>query len=308
MKNKYIISIDLGGTNLRIALVDENLLIKDRFVLCTPVFSTKESLISAVVSSINKIISKNNLNKKDILGIGLGLPGPIDYKNGIVHYFPNIPGWKNVFLKDKLQAKLGIKTFVDNDANVMALAESRVGAARGMKHIVCLTLGTGVGGGLILNGELFRAATNATGELGHVPVNQAGPKCNCGGIACLEAYIGNKRIMQQAEKIFRKKITLEQLSALAGQGNRNAIKIWKDAGDILGVALSGVINLLSPDCIVIGGGVANAGKVLFDQVKETILKRAMTVQAKHVKIYKAALGDDAGLIGAAILVREGVNE
>ncbi|MBI4706536.1 MAG: ROK family protein [Candidatus Omnitrophica bacterium] len=306
MKNKYIISIDLGGTNLRIALVDKDLQIKDRFVLCTPVFTTKQSLISAVVSSINKIISTNHLTKSDVLGIGLGLPGPIDYKNGIVHFFPNIPGWKNVLLKDNLETKLGIKVFVDNDAKVMTLAESRIGAARGAKHVVCVTLGTGVGGGLILDGKLFRASTNATGELGHIPINETGPKCNCGGIACLEAYIGNKRILQQAEKIFKKKITLEQLSALARKGNLNAIKIWKDVGRILGVALSGVVNLLSPDCIVIGGGVANAGKVLFDQVRETILERAMSVQAKHVKIYKAALGKDAGLIGAAILVREGV--
>ena len=172
---------------------------------------------------------------------------------------------------------------------------------------MCLTLGTGVGGGIIINSKLYRGSGNASGEIGHVPLNEKGPRCNCGGTACLESYIGNKRIIKKAKRIFRRHISLEELSFLAKRKNKAAIKIWSEVGRHLGKALVGVVNLLSPDCVVIGGGVAAAGKILFERVKEVIRKQAMTVQSRHVKILSAKLGNDAGLIGAAIMVREGSN-
>jgi len=193
---------------------------------------------------------------------------------------------------------------MDNDANLMCLAESRLGAARGLRHAVCLTLGTGVGGGIIADGKLYRGADNATGEVGHLPINEDGPRCNCAGKACLETYIGNNRILAQAKKMFGRSIPLEEVSRLAAGGNKKAIALWSGVGEHLGVALTGVVNLLNPEAIVIGGGVANAGKVLFDKVKEVIRKRAMTVQARQVKVYKAKLGSAAGLIGAAVMVKE----
>jgi glucokinase len=165
-------------------------------------------------------------------------------------------------------------------------------------------LGTGVGGGIIIEGKLYRGRGNASGEIGHIPINENGPSCNCGGRACLEAYIGNNIILREAKKSFGRKISLEELSLLAGKGNKKARAIWSRVAEKLGLALAGIVNLLNPDCIVIGGGVANVGKILFDRVREVITKRAMSVQAKHVKVIKARLRDDAGLIGAAILVKE----
>ncbi|MFH1398279.1 MAG: ROK family protein [Candidatus Omnitrophota bacterium] len=306
MPLKNIIAIDLGGTNLKLALLNSRLNIKARSILNTRKFLNKAGLIRAISDSIETIISGNNLRKSDISGVGLGLPGPIDAKKGIVHFFPNIPGWREVNLKRILQEKTGLPVFLDNDAKLMALAEYKKGAARGSLNAICLTLGTGVGGGLIINGEIFRGSTNATGEIGHLPINEDGPKCNCGGKACLEAYIGNNAILKEAKNKFRKRVTLEELSYLANKGDKLATNIWKKVGERLGIALSAVVNLLNPDCIVIGGGVANSGKILFQEVKKTILKRAMNVQAKHVKVRPAVLGSDAGLIGAAMLVKEGV--
>ncbi len=304
MAKKFIVGIDLGGTNLKIALLDSGLRIKDRRVLSTRDFISKEGLIGAIVDSIKKIITDNRLKRPDILGVGLGLPGPIDVKSGIVHFFPNIPGWKKVGLKRILQDRLKLPVALDNDANLMSLAEARLGAAEGYKAVVCITLGTGVGAGIVIDSKLYRGPGFAAGEIGHMPINEKGPRCNCGGIACLEAYIGNNRILRQAKKIFKRDIPLEELSSLANKQNKKAVKIWQEAGRRLGVALAGVVNLLNPDVIVVGGGVAGAGRVLFDSIRETISKRAMPVQAGNVRVLKARLGNDAGLIGAAILVKE----
>lgn len=307
MAREFIASIDLGGTNLKIALLDLKFRIKYKEVLDTQRFTKKEVLITAIVDSVHKILKDNKLNKSSLLGVGLGLPGPIDYEKGIVHFFTNIPGWKEVKLKSILEKKLRLAVSVDNDAKVMALAEYKLGAARGTTNAICITLGTGVGGGIIINNELYRGSNNAAGEIGHMPINENGPRCNCGGYACLESYIGNNRVLFEARKVFGKNITLEKLSYLAGKGNRKARAVWLKFAERLSVALVDVVNLLNPDCIVIGGGVAGAGRVLFDNLKKNIARRAMSIQAANVKIFKAKLGNNAGLIGAAILVKEGMN-
>jgi glucokinase len=306
MKKKFIIAIDLGGTNLRIGLLDQNYKLLDKQVLNTKLHTTKEKLIAAITGAVLLIINEHGLKRSDIAGVGLGLPGPIDVDKGIVHFFPNIPGWREVRLKSILEKSLHLPVFLDNDANLMCLAEYTLGAARGSENAVCLTLGTGVGAGLIINRSLYRAKTFAAGEIGHIPINETGPKCNCGGIACVETYVGNKRIEARAKKVFGYSISPERLSALAKRGDKKAIKLWSEVGTQLGVCFVGVVNLLSPDYIVIGGGVAKAGKTLFDAAKKTILSRAMKIQARHVRIVSAKLGIDAGLIGAAILVREGI--
>ena len=305
MATKFIIGVDLGGTNLKIGLLDLQYTIRDKDVLSTQGFTKRQSLIQAIIGSINKIIKNNQLNRADILGAGLGLPGPIDVKKGIVHFFPNIPGWKEVNLKYILKTRLRLPVFLDNDANLACLAEYKLGAARGTKNAVCLTLGTGVGGGIIINGHLYRGLTFSAGEIGHIPINEKGFRCNCGGVACLETYIGNNRILKVAKRLFKRDISLEELSYLAKKQNRRAKSLWSNVAKHLGIALVGVVNLLNPDCIVIGGGVAGAGLILFDKVREIISRQAMVVQARHVKVVRARLGNDAGLIGAAILVKEG---
>ena len=304
MSQKFIIGIDLGGTNLKIALLDSKFRIKHKESLNTRKFSDKAELIAAIASAVSRIINNFTLNNKDILGVGLGLPGPVDHDKGIVHFFPNIPGWKEVRLRDLLEKRLGLRVSIDNDAKLMALAEYRQGKASRFKNVLCITLGTGVGGSIIIDGKLYRGTNNAAGEIGHLPINESGPDCNCGGIACLEAYIGNNRIKEAGRRLFRKEISPEELSSLAKSGNPKAFKIWDDVGARLGLALAGMVNILNLDAIIIGGGIANAGQFLFDKVNKTIRERAMTVQAKQVKVFKAELGNDAGMIGAAISVKE----
>ncbi len=304
MKKRFVVGIDLGGTNLKGALLDHKCRILFKTVSSTKNFSKKESLIRAICGIVEEVLEKNSLFRNEISGVGLGLPGPIDHKAGIVHFLPNIPGWSEVPLKKILEKRLGVSVFLDNDAKLMTLAEYRLGAGRKFKNILCLTLGTGVGGGVIINGRLYRGLDNASGEIGHLPINERGPRCNCGGWGCLESYVGNSRILKEAKRRFGRDITLEELSRLAQRKNKRAKAFWAEVARQLATALTGAVNLLNPDAVIIGGGVASAGRVLFDHLREAVKERAMAVQSRRVKILKAQLGQDAGLVGAALLAWE----
>ncbi|MCG8430029.1 MAG: ROK family protein [Candidatus Omnitrophica bacterium] len=283
--------------------MDENCVIRMKRIISTRSLRGSCGVIEAVAESVKTVMADSGLRRSSIIGAGIGLPGPVDHKTGLVHFLPNIPGIHRVNLKRILSRKLGLSVCVDNDAKLMCLAEHHLGAARGIDFAVCLTLGTGVGGGLILNGSLFRGALNAAGEVGHIPLNEKGPRCNCGGRGCLEAYVGNSRILRDARKVYGRRITLEELSALARKRDRRAVLIWQGVGERLGIALTGLVNVLNLDAVIIGGGVAKAGSVLFEPLRRTLRARAMSVQGKHVRVLRAKLGYDAGLIGAAILVK-----
>jgi len=301
---KYIIGIDLGGTNLKLALLSVKYKIITKKILSTKKFKSSRELTHAIVSSVDELIRARRIKKTRIAGLGIGLPGPVDARTGIVRFLPNIPGWRNIRLGEILTRRLKLPVFIDNDANLFTLAEYRLGAGKGLRNIVGITLGTGVGGGLIIEGRLYRGESFAAGEAGHIPILLQGRPCNCGGRGCLEAYVGNKRILSWAEKVFKKRINLEELSNLAARGEHKAIRIWQSVGYLIGSALTGVINLLNPDALVIGGGVSNSGRVLFNSIRNFIKKNAMAPQARQVVILKSKFKDDAGLIGAAILVRE----
>jgi glucokinase len=304
MVKKFIIAIDLGGTNLKCALLGSNLKIKARSSFGTKSFDNKHKLIQGIADSVDSFILSQKLKRSAILGVGIGVPGPVDTLAGIVHFLPNIPGWKEVGLKKILEQKTKLPVFIDNDAKLMTLAEHQAGAAKKYSNALCLTLGTGVGGGLIINNSLYRGSDNAAGEVGHLPLNEQGPLCGCGARGCLETFIGNNNIIKPARKLFGPQITLEKVSVLAGKNNLKAVDFWVKVGKKLGLALSGIINLLNLDVVVVGGGVAGAGHVLLESVRQTILARSMQVQARRVKIVKAKLGIDAGIIGAGYLVRD----
>ena len=296
----YTIGIDLGATFVKMGLIDDLGKVYFRRKIETVLSSNRASLIEAVISNIRDIIE---ISGKSVSGVGIGVPGPVDSKKGIVHYFPNIKGWEEVPLKSILEKKLGLRVELDNDVNAMTLGEFVFGAGQGCNNLVCLTLGTGVGGGIIIDGKLYRGGSMCAGEIGHMPINETGPKCNCGGIACLERYIGNKYILERAKKVFGNNITLEALTSLAKFGNKKAIAIWVDVAEKLSVAIAGVVNLLNPDKIVIGGGVSKAGEFILNPLRKELKKRAMKDQAAHVKIIAAKLGTDAGIIGASLLLR-----
>lgn len=301
----YTIGVDVGGTNIKMGVLDQKGKVIARNHFATKAFaSNKTKLIEALALHIEALLKNNAIPKKKVNGVGIGLPGPVDYKAGIVRFLPNIPGWKNVPLKKLLQQRLGLKVFIDNDVKLITLAEWQKGAGRGYTDLVCLTLGTGVGSGLVLDGYLYRGTDNAAGELGHLPLNENGPHCNCGGFGCLEAYIGNQRLVDLANRIMgTKTMTLEEMFVKASQGNAKALKFWRIAAGHLGNGLSAIVNLLNPQVFIIGGGVSHNHKFLFQHAKKVMDNRVMLTHRKKYKILRAELGNDAGLIGAQVLVQ-----
>lgn len=318
---KFYIAIDIGATYTKFGLVDEKGKVRSRKSIPTSSYGDEYEFVGISRDIIMDFLNEGKIKLNEIHGIGIGAPGAIDSSKGIVHYFVNIRGWKEVPLKKMMEKKIGLPTYIDNDVNVMTLGEHVYGMGKGARNMIGVTLGTGVGGGLILEGKIYRGADLAGGEIGHMPINVEGPKCLCGGWGCMEDYVGNNYIVKRAikdlegKKSILRKMTNGKLSRLtpkiiheaAVKGDRLAKKILKDTGMYLGVNLAGVINLLNPEVVVIGGGVANAGEYIFKSVRETVKRRAMPLPAKTAKIVKAKLGEDAALIGASVLVREKQN-
>ncbi len=303
---KYTVGVDVGGTNVKIGLIDQKGAVLHRTRLATKSYgSDQQKLISALAEAILTLVSENHISQKQIQGVGIGLPGLVNPQRGLVIFLPNIPGWRNVPLKAKLEKYLGFPVHLENDVNLITLGEWGFGAGRGCRNMVGMTLGTGVGAGLILDGKLYRGEGFAAGELGHMPINFEGLKCNCGSFACFETFVGNAQLQQRAEQLFKREgIALEDVFQLAKSGDSKALRFWEETGELIGTGLVGAVNLLNPTHIVIGGGVSRSHRFLFPAIRRTLKTRAMAVQGKMVRVVRARLGDDAGIIGAQILVNQ----
>lgn len=304
--NKVTIGVDIGGTNVKMGLVSAKGKILARHHFPTKQYTRQRvKLINALIAHLKDLMKKHHLQLRDVTGVGIGLPGAVDPRKGVVLYLPNVPGWKNVPLRSLLSRELGMKIYLENDVNMITLGEWKYGAGRGVKNLVCMTLGTGVGGGLVLDGKIYRGEGYAAGEIGHIPLNEQGPACSCGGYGCFERYVGNKYIQEKGAKIFKQKnIRIEDIYKLAGEGNVRALHLWDEIAAHIGNGLVGVVNLLNPQLIIIGGGVSNNYRYLYKTIKATINRRAMPVQRHMVKIVRAELGDDAGILGANVLVMD----
>jgi glucokinase len=297
-----ILGIDVGGTNIKLGLVNPGGQIFSRSRIVTKDHTAPKELIKALIGEITNLLKINQLEKKQVKGIGIGLPGLIDVEKGIVKLLPNIAGWRDVPLEKILRQSLDMEIRLENDVNMITLGEWRFGAGQGRKDLVCMTLGTGVGAGLILNDALYRGEGFAAGEIGHMPLNETGVVCSCGGVGCFERYVGNAALEKEASRIFNRSIKLEEVSQLAAKGEKRALAFWHEAGVRIGNGLTATVNLLNPRLIIIGGGVSNSHRFLFPAIRETIKARAMSVQGSMVRVVRAKLGSDAGIIGACVLL------
>lgn len=312
---KYKIGVDVGGTNVKIALVDKKGSIVYSNTVPTRAEMGYEYTISNIKQAIYDLMKETKTNKDVIEGIGFGFPGQIDCDNGIVRIAPNIPGWVNVPIASIIQEEFGIATRVDNDVRCAALGELNFGAGKGCQNLICITVGTGIGSGLIINGKLVRGSNNAAGEIGHIKLQMHdGPICGCGDTGCLEAFASGPSIVAMAEEyilggkstkyreLANPDITPYIVAEAAKQGDKVAKKIYDIIGEYIGIGMASVVNLLNPEKIVIGGGVADAGDLLFDPIIRTIKDRAMPIQGEAVQVVPAELGNSAGVIGASLLI------
>ena len=309
------IGIDVGGTNVKIALVSDKGKIIYSNSIPTRAEMGYEYTINSMKDAVRDLLKETKMKASDIEGMGFGFPGQIDCQKGIVRLAPNIPGWVNVPIAEIMEKEFGIPTRVDNDVRTATLGELNYGAGVGCENLVCITVGTGIGSGLVVNGKLVRGANNAAGEIGHIKLNmQGGPLCGCGDRGCLEAYASGPSIVAMAEEYIRggkstkyrelanPDITPYIVAVAAKEGDPVARQIFRIMGEYIGMGLTSVVNLLNPEKIIIGGGVADAGDILLDPIRETIAKRAMTIQ-KEVEVVPSQLGNTAGVIGASLLIK-----
>ncbi|MBE7713340.1 MAG: ROK family protein [Cyanobacteria bacterium SIG26] len=314
---KKRIGIDVGGTNVKIALVDENGKIIYSNSVPTYAKMGYEYTVNNIKQAIRDLMKETETDSTMIDAIGFDFPGQVDYKTGVVKLAPNIPGWVNVPIAQMIEDEFHIPTRIDNDVRCAALGEMKFGAGRGCQNFVCITVGTGIGSGLVVNGQLVRGAANAAGELGHIKLQMKdGPICGCGDTGCLEAFASGPSIVAMAYEYikggkatkFREmagadgEITPYIVAKAAEEGDPVAKRIFEIVGEYIGIGLTSVINLLNPEKVIIGGGVAEAGDLLFDPIRRTIKDRAMTVAGSSVEIVPAQLGNSAGVIGASMLI------
>lgn len=311
------IGIDVGGTNVKIALVDgEGKIIYSNSV---PTYAQMgyEYTVNNIKQAIRDLMKETNTDAKEIEGIGFDFPGQVDYKTGIVKLAPNIPGWVNVPIAQMIEEEFNIPTRIDNDVRCAALGELKFGAGKGCENFVCITVGTGIGSGLVINGQLVRGAANAAGEIGHIKLQMnGGPICGCGDTGCLEAFASGPSIVAMAQEYLKggKSTKFREMAGADGEitpyivakaaeaGDPVAKRIFEIVGTYIGMGLVSVINLLNPEKVIIGGGVAAAGDLLLDPIRKTIKERAMVVAGNSVEIVPAELGNSAGVIGASMLV------
>jgi len=299
MKYKAFVGVDVGGTNIKAALVG-NGKIKKRVKLPTKTQLGLNKSISQIKSAIQLFI-------KDASGIGMGIAGIVDSENGIVRFSPNLKGWHNIKLASILKKEFKKPIKILNDVNAICLGEWRYGAAKGYKNVFLFTLGTGVGGAAICEGRLLFGSNSFAGEFGHTIIKYDGLKCCCGNYGCLERYVGARYIIRLAKKKIRvkkstlenyKKLTPEIIALEAKRGDKISKEVFSEIGYYIGVGVTNIIDLFDPDIVIISGGIAKAGSILFEPIKKTVFQRVLGAQYRNYRIVPAQLGDDAGILGA----------
>lgn len=313
-ESEMVIALDLGGTNLRIAAVSPKgeVLHLDRKQ--TRADAGPQNLIERMVRGVHGLEKTLETEGRTVKGVAIGAPGVIAGKEGMVMSSPNLPGWERIPLLEVLGRDIDKPLILANDANAAVYGEFWAGAGRKNRTIVLLTLGTGVGGGIIINGELLEGADGMAGEIGHLTVEREGEACPCGNRGCLERYASATGISMRYQKLCAEEsgarqgpgtLSSQEVYRLAVQGNALAQRALAEAGMYLGVAMAAIVNIINPECLIIGGGVLPAWDYIIPAANREMLSRAFQAPAERLTILPAALGDRAGIIGAAGILWEG---
>lgn len=317
----HVIGIDLGGTLIKAAAFDSRGRLLTRTQTDTLVREGKERVATDVVALVTRMARESE--SPPLLALGVGVPGLLDYKKGVVIKCPNLPGWEKFPLKGYLEERLKKPVILENDANAGALGEKWLGAARGMRNFMLVTLGTGVGSGLVLNGRLWRGEVGQAGELGHLKVKAQGLPCGCGDRGCLEVYASGSAVRRMAREALAKgrRTILHQMvggklerldpalvQQAAAQGDQLARGIYRILGAHLGLALAQVVNILDVTNFILGGGVSKAWNLFLPSLKRNLYTRVIGREPATIKILPAECGEDAGIVGLAYLALAALRE
>ena len=324
MKQRYILGLDIGNTWIRACLADlKGTIVSVRKGGVNRSWNLAQSL-DQLCGLIESVLSACTAKSGEVRGAGISFGGLVDCEQGKAILSHNFPVWKNVLLCRLIEERFGCKAFIDNDANLGALAESAFGQMRNVRNFLYLTVSTGIGGGLILDGELYRGERGLAGEIGHTLVQENGPRCTCGKSGCLEAFASGTSLARKAReeitqgnkkgnKVLKlvggkiENITARTLLKAAQMGDPFSLQLFQDAGKYLGIAIAQAVLLLDLESVVIGGGVANAGKILFDPIQDTLNPLLLPERREAVRVIRSRLGDRAGLLGAIALAQRRID-
>jgi glucokinase len=314
---RYIIGVDLGGTNVVVGAMPEDGS-RQLAMRSQPTRSERgaEAVTELIGSMINEtlaaVCAQTGARREDFLGVGIGAPGPLDRDRGLVIVAPNL-GWRDYPLRDRVHDVVGLPSTLDNDANCATVGEWWRGAAKGGRNVVGLTIGTGIGGGLIIDGKLYHGASDVAGEFGHTTIDSTGRRCKCGNYGCLEAYASGPAIADRAREALwdganstmlqlvggdATLITAQTVYDAAEQGDEIAREVVRDTARFLGTGIANLLNGLNPDVVVVAGGVTQAGEALFEPLRNEVKKRAFKPAVQACRIVPGALPGTAGVVGA----------
>ncbi len=314
-KPKRALALDLGGTRFRVAVGTGDGAIEWRASRMTETERGLQPVLDHIFQTVDEALA-TVADRTTVKGIGIAAPGPLDPWTGVIHNPPNMPGWDRVPIKRLFEDRYALPTRVANDANLAAVGEHRYGAGRGLADLIYVTVSTGIGGGIIANNRLLLGHCGFAGEVGHMTIDTHGPVCLCGNVGCLEVLASGTAIARQARAMVQAgaetaltRLTAGEITALAVvelayQGDAVCRQLLRDAGTALGVGMVNLAHLFNPQMIIIGGGVSNAGPLLWDAMREIVRTRTMASCRRDLEIVPAGLGDDAGLLGAVALVTE----
>jgi glucokinase len=318
VKERYIVGVDLGGTNIVAGAMpldgSREIAMQTRPTLAAGGASSVVERIAAMIEEvIAQTIAETGSQRSDFLGVGIGSPGPLDRENGIVIITPNL-GWKNFPLRDEISKRVHLDATLDNDANCATIGEFWCGAAVGGRNVIGMTLGTGIGGGIILEGKLYHGASDSAGEIGHTTIDSTGRRCKCGNYGCLEAYASGPAIAERAREALRgdesesilvsmvggdpRKITAQIVYEASKRGDIVAREVVRETARFLGAGVSNLLNIFNPDVVVMAGGVTQAGDELFKPLRAEVKRRAFKPAVQACRIVPGALPLSAGVVGA----------
>lgn len=313
--NNYYIGIDLGGTNIKSAIFNTNFEKISEHRVQTHADKGSDVVLSRMLNSIEELLKSSRIYASEILCMGIGVPGLLDTKTGISKFSPNFSKWENVHVSKWFENKLKIPTFIDNDVRMNLYGEWYFGSGKGKSNVVLITLGTGLGAGVIIDGHVLYGTTGSVGEIGHMNMYRSGRACRCGSYGCLGRYVsaigmlrtlkeklqnGNTSVIHDWVKGDYDKITAKMVSDAFDSDDKVAIDTFYETGELLGYGLANVINLYNPECIIIGGGMAAAGERLLKSTRKIVDTHTLQIPKNTCEIVIASLGDSSGMLGAAI--------
>ena len=322
VREQFIVGIDLGGTNIAAGAMptDGTREIAMRMV-ATRAHEGADAGLDRIAALVEDVIAETSAEtgaqRSDFLGVGVGAPGPLDRARGVVIVTPNL-GWRDFPLRDEVSKRVNLPATLDNDANCATLGEWWCGAAKGGRNVVGLTIGTGIGGGLILDNKLYHGASDAAGEIGHTTIDSTGRRCKCGNYGCLEAYASGTAIAARAREVLEgeeesmmnamvegdlSRLTAQTVFEASKRGDAVALEVVRDTAHFLGVGISNLINIFNPDTFVIAGGVTQAGDLLFDPLRAEVRRRAFKSAVDACRLAPRALPLSAGVVGAVATFR-----